>query len=370
MLDRRSSPPSPPAHRRSGSAPALALGATTALVLAACGRDHVLGITSGAGGADGAGGAGSASSGFDVGGGEVDAGPPKPTALTIVNGINDYDHLRVCFLPYPAGDPKITPYPASTAGLAFAGAAVVPLAETLALGKDIQPVIFAGDLTRIAGKTCDEAAALATPAGAFDAGAPAPLVSFALPVLPASVFDSHRSVLLVPYGCLGGPGHDWPNASLSCGEGYASNKPTVSLIALGMTRESDPKHLLFQAVNASAALAPSDIRLTSGLTAGMNWLIAASLATGSIGLSPPLAAITASGLGPIDKATVKVFPPNQSTTPSATVPLAAGFASGAVNAADLRDGAAVVLVGVGAAAGVAAGPLWHALTFALVKADP
>jgi hypothetical protein len=362
-------------HPRSVAASALwiALAATAALsTLPACGRDHVLGVTGGTGSADGAGGAGGAgsTSGLGAGGGEVDAGPPMPTALTIVNGINDYDHIRVCFLPYPGGDPKITPYPEAPAGLAFAGAAVISLADTVVLGKDTQPVIFAGDLTRIAGKTCDEATALATPMEAFDAGSPTPLVSFALPVLPASVFDSHRSVLLVPYGCLGGPGHDWPNARLACGEGYAEGKPTAGLVALGMTRKSDPKHLLFQAVNASAALAPSDIHLTSGLTSGMSWRIAPSLATGSIGLSPPLAAITSSGLGPIDKATINVFPPNQTMTPSATIPLAKGFTSGAVSATDLRDGAAVVLVGVGAAAGVAAGPLWHALTFALVKADP
>src|SRR5262245_37471576 len=61
------------------------------------------------------------------GGGEggMDAGPPGPSKLTILNGVNDYDAVRICFAPYPGGDPQSMPWPADAGGIPFASAIVV-----------------------------------------------------------------------------------------------------------------------------------------------------------------------------------------------------------------------------------------------------
>ena len=80
------------------------------------------------------------------------AEPSGPTQLTIVNGVNDYDAIRICFLPYPAGDPAALPWPSEAAGLPFARAVVVkPIDTAIPANQDVRPHIIAGDLTRIIG---------------------------------------------------------------------------------------------------------------------------------------------------------------------------------------------------------------------------
>lgn len=367
-------------HRRPGlaaSSPVVLISlVASALWAFSCGRDHSLGITSGAGGSSSSSSSKASSShaAASSSSGMIPE-PDGPTKLTIVNGVNDYDAIRVCFLPYPDGDPALMPWPGAT-GLPFAHAAVIgPISPTVPAGKDIQPVVIAGDLTKIAGKTCEDAIALsgsgAGGAGGGDAGGgpPPPTVATPLGVIPANVFTAPRSILLVPFGCLGGPGHDGPNAALGCGKMYSPSSPTADLIVLGMSRIVDPKHLNLQVVNASAALDPSDVRLGSGFNTGTEWLLVHSLGVGSIGPKPPWDGVSVTQVGPLDKATVNTYQPGQSSQTS-TTKLPDAIANGALADGDVVDGTGLILIGVGAYPGTDAQEFWHKLTFTLVKADP
>jgi hypothetical protein len=378
---------------------------STLLWAVSCGRDHSLGVTGSSASSTGAGGGASSSSAESssgastsgaggAGGASEDAGPDPepsgPTKLTIVNGVNDYDAIRVCFLPYPDGDPALLPWPSEAEGLPFArGAVIAPIFDTIPKGKDIRPVVFAGDLAKIADKTCADALALAAQGpgdagdgdagdgGADDGGADGgdagsslpPLIAASLAVVPAAVFESPKSILLVPFGCLGGPGHDGPTATLACGFNYSPSAPTVSLIALGMSRKIDKAHLSLQIVNASAALQPSDVRLRSGFDDAKEWNVAPMLALGTIAPSPPFNMIAVKDFGAIDKVLVKTYLPGQAFQSSATL-LAEASAHGMLPKTAIANGTGLTLVAVGAFPGLETGAFWHKLTFTLIKADP
>jgi hypothetical protein len=341
------------------------------LALAAgCARAHDLGATSttGSASASGAGGAGGSSSvassgaggSFTTGStgtGGVDAGPPGPTELTIVNGINDYAAVRFCFLP---GD---APWPAATSGLAFAASQVVaPISGPLPADVDVTPWVIAGDLGATAGKSCTEILALA-------AGSAPPVVAQPLAVIPKVVLDSHKSLLLVANGCLGGAGHDDPSAASACGMGYTSTSPTAGVALVAMSRVKDPAHISLQVVNATPTLAESDVQIKPNLMTAMETLVVGSLSQGAIGPTPPFASYTLPDLGPLDGVKIDTFLPGTSFMQS-SVTLGAILTGSSVGPAAFVDGASLVLVAVGASPGLPTGGFWHAFTYAVVKAEP
>jgi hypothetical protein len=355
--------------------------------LSACARAHDLGVStsSGGGGAGGAsstvtggtgptGATGSSGSGdassTSAGTGTGGAEPVGPTRVTIINGVNDYDAIRVCFVPYPAGDDSAKPWPAAASGLPFAHGAVLDLAVDIPSGTDVRPTIFAGDLTKIAGKTCTEAAALAL-ADAGDAGPQTPLVAAALAVLPAPVFTSGKSLLLAPIGCMGGPGHDGPSAALACGFSYGPTTPTVDLIALGMSRKTEPNHVALQVVNAAVALQPTDIGITSSIQQSMSLPLATMLPTGGIEPKPPFTTLTLNEYGPLDTVSLKTYLPGQGTMfVTSDVPMGEAFFNGTVSSLQIQNGGGYVLVAVGSYPNIPAGAFWHKLTYSIVKANP
>lgn len=350
------------------------LALSTAIAAIGCGRQHDLGAggssptstsTGGAGGATssssagstgGAGGATSSSSSSSTGG--IDAGPPGPTELTIVNGINDYPAIRLCFLP---GN---TPWPAAATGLAFAGSQVVsPLAAAIPTGGDVTPWVIAGDLAQTSGKTCTEILALAS------GGAPAVLAQ-PLAVIPKSVWASNKSLLMVPNGCLGGPGHDDPSAKLACGSSYSAATPTAGVTLVAMSRIQDPNHVSLQVASASPAFPEMNVGVLPNLTDATPITMVSSITQGAIGPLPPFDQLTDSGFGPLDGAQIQTFNPNNPSTPSSSTTFAAIFANGGVPQAAFVNGASFVLVAVGAAPGISAANFWHELTYAMVAADP
>jgi hypothetical protein len=373
-------------HRSSRDRLAPLLFLFVAAALSACARDHGLGVettsatSSGAGGgstsaggstlatgSSGVGGASSTSTGSGAGGSSE---PPGPTRVTVVNGVNDYDAVRICFVPYPAGDPAAKPWPSAASGLPFAHGSVLDLAVDIPTGTDVRPTIFAGDLSKIAGKTCDEATALAL-ADSGDAGAPAPLVAAALAVLPAPVFTSEKSLLLAPIGCMGGPGHDGGSAALACGFNYTPSTPTVDLIALGMSRKTVSSHVALQVVNAAVALQPTDFGITPSIQESMNLPLATALPTGGIEPKPPFTKLTLNELGPLDTVSIKTFVPGQGTMfVTSDTPLGEAFQNGTVSSSQMENGGAYVLVAVGSYPNIPAGAFWHKLTYSLIKANP
>lgn len=313
--------------------------------------------TSGTGGAGGDAATSSSTSGTGAGG--VDAGPPGPTELTIVNGVADYNAIRICFMPYPEG-PGGMPWPAAAGGLAFAGARVIDrIDQVIPPDVDVRPHVIAGDLAETAGKSCDEILALNEPA----------LLVAPLAVLPAPVFASGESVLLVPTGCLGGPGHTDPGEVLGCGLNYTENTPTAGLVALGMSRQAAPGAVSLQVVHASAAMNVVDVGITPGFDASPESRLAVELSVGAIDPDPPFAGLTFAELGILGQVKLKTYNPGD-PYPTSAVLFQSVFANDGLGESDVVNGEAFVLVAVGGHPGLPAGPWWNAHTYVMVRADP
>lgn len=346
-------------------------GGTLALgVVAGCSQDHDLlgkdpATSSSASSSGSAGGAGGGAGGGEQGGGGGGVvEPPGTTRLTVVNGVNDHDAIRLCFLAYPDGTGAgVAPWPSSSAGLPFSRASTLDLlAPALPQGTAVRAHVIAGDLTATTGKDCAQILALA-------ADSPAPIVAAALPVLPASVFEAQKSLLLVPTGCLGGAGHSDPNQARGCGETYTIDTPTPGLVAVAMSRLTAPDKVGLQVVHASAAMPPVDVLLTPGRQGETGRPLADRLSFGAIGPFPPFRELALSDLGAIDDVAVQTAAPSN---PNATSSVRLGDILGhsEVTTADITDGKGVVLVAVGAAPGTSAGAFWHPLTYVLVRPEP
>ena len=342
------------------------LAALAALAIVGCGRSHDLGVTGASSGAGGAVASSASHASSGTGGAPATSGtggtpePSGPTRLTIVNGINDYDAVRVCFLP---GD---TAWPAAPGGLPFGTAQTVDLTSAVPQGTDLSAWLVAGNLAATAGKTCTEMLALAQPTD----GGPLPsVVATQLATIPMSVLASNKSLLLVPTGCMGGPGHDDPNATKACGMGYTSTAPTTGAVLLAMSRITDKKHVSLQVVSASPVLPTTDVRLVPGAMGAMAVNVAPSLLPGAIAPYPPFAMLAPTDFGPLGAVQLQTYLPGSSQATSTTM-LSDVLAKSTVGVGDFVDGASLVLIAVGGAPGLPAGAFWHKLTYALIKADP
>lgn len=304
----------------------------------------------------------SSGAGGDGGSGEEEdiPEPDGPSKLTIVNGVNDYDAIRMCFVPWPdAGDSPA--YPADAKGLAFAAPAVIDLASgVVPKGTDVWLHVIAGNLGATAGKGCAEIIA---------GGLGSDVLVVPLAVIPRAAIEAPRSLLLVPHGCLGGPGHEDDLAPTVCGKEYTIDTPTPGLLAGGMSRIVETGALSLQAAHASMSMPKIDIRVLPGTEGAMMGNIAPDLTLGAIGKTPPFRHFSKAELGPIGAASILTVPPGVAQ-PNSKSPLQDALARGGISEADLKDGSAFTLVGVGSPPSIAAGPFWHALTWTVVRSDP
>ncbi|WP_156040605.1 hypothetical protein [Chondromyces apiculatus] len=312
--------------------------------------------TGGAGGAGGEGGAG----GAGEGGGVVE--PPGPPALTVVNGVNDREAIRLCFVPYPGDGVGVLPWPSGAAGLAFGKGVVIGADEGVVTpGVDVQVHVVAGDLGATVGRDCAEILALA--------GEDQAVVQVAaLPVVPGAVFEAERSLVLVPAGCLGGAGQTDPAEVLACGSAYTEDNPTVSLVAAPMSRLTRPDRVSFQVVHASVAMPKVDVRLASGPADLSGFLLAPGLTFGAAEPFPPTTTLTVTDLD--TTAQIRTHTPGQTSNATSSVPLSEVRDRSGLGPEVLDNGGAAVLVAVGAAPGLPDGPFWHALNYVLIRADP
>jgi hypothetical protein len=345
------------------------------LLLAAfsgCTQDHSLlaptssssgtGATAGNGASAGAAGNQGGQGGSTSTAGDAGAEPDGPTKLTIVNGIADYDAVRVCFIPYPAGG-KGTAWPSATSNLGFARAKVVDPPTSLGpAGSDIQPFVIGGDLEAVAGKACDAVIALAQGGGG-------PVVVGAMPVIPASVFDSEKSLLLAFYGCLGGPGHDDSSATLGCGSSYTPETPTAGLTLVAMSRKTDPSSIALQFVHASVAMQPSDIRIAPGYEAAVEVPAANAIALGGLAPKPPFVGLPRVGFGMLTKAALRSFEPGQ-PSPMSSILMQQAFNLGGIKDTAFVDGSSFTFVAVGGYPGVVTQSFWQPFTYTMVVSDP
>ncbi len=355
--------------------------------------DRDLAPTSSSTGTGGSGATGGNTTSGDQGGGGVTTTtttpePAGPTKLTILDGINDYDAIRVCFVPYPSGA-EVNPWPASAAGLAFGKAVQVDPPSSIAPGgSDVQPHVIAGDLSAIAGMSCAEVLALAASGGGSGGGGagaggsggaggagggppepPPPIVVSAMPVIPASVFEAEKSLLLTFFGCIGGPDHVDGTEGLGCGFTFTPATPTASLTLVAMSRTLDPEKVSLQFLHASAAMQPSDIRITPGFDNVVDVPVAKALALGGLGPKPPFAGLARTDYGSLTKVAVKTFAPNDVNATS-TVFLQDAFTNGGIDQAAFQNGTGFTVVAIGGYPGVSIPSFWHPFTYVMVRSDP
>ena len=356
---------------------ALLFGASVGLGLGSCAGNHSsLAKTpggAGPGGSEGGGGHGAdgATGGAPTttGSGAAGAGgsvpePVGPNMLTLANGIVDWDEIRLCVVPYPAGGDSL-PWPTND-GLDFARArAVDPLSTVVPADSDVEIHVLAGDLAQSYGQSCSDL--LTAPAPADDAAAP--LLHASLGVVPSSVFSSNRSLLLVAYGCVGGPGHTDAVQDQICGATYAPGTPSVALAAGAMSRITEPSHVSLQFADASAAIMQAQLRMHAGEEAAPAFLVTQYWSLGAILPYPPWTQFSRQELGVVDQAGIQIFT-SSPAMPAAEITLAQTFANSELGAGDIVDGAGYVLIAVGASPGLPDGPWWHAFTMTMVRADP
>lgn len=362
---------------------------------ACAGNDRDLGVDPPVGPASsssGAGGAGGSGAGGDIGGGANNSipEPDGPPALTIVNGINDYDAIQLCFIPYPGGDAsKVFPWPSEISGLPFAKSRVVsPISSVIPSNTDVHVYAIGGDLELGAGKNCADIIALADTfsemgggggaggaggaGGSGGSGGAAPigpfLVARSLAALPGSAFTALRSLLLVPAGCMGGPGHTDPVETIACGKKYSPSNPTSTLIALAMSRITNSDRINLQAVHAAIAMDEVDIRIKP--SGQEDWPIASEISMGAVAPKPPFDSLSAEALGPAQNAQILTYYP-ASLNPTSSTLLGDSFALNPnIQPSDFKNGSSFVLVAVGSAPSLPDGAFWHRLRYSLVRANP
>lgn len=286
--------------------------------------------------------------------------PDGPSKLTIVNGVNDYDAIRLCFVPWPDGGDSAA-YPADAKGMAFAASSIIDVSSgVIPKGTDVFLWVIAGSLDKTAGKGCTE----------ITSGNLGPdVIITPLAVIPGSAFDAPRSLLLIPYGCLGGPGHEDPIQANVCGKTYSLDTPTPGLLAGGMSRIVQDGVLSLQAAHAVVAMPEIDIRILPAVDKAMPGNVAPSLSLGAIGKMPPFREFAKANLGAISAVNLLTVPPGFGN-PNSTTLLKSALDRGGISEADFKDGSSYTFVAVGSPPSIAAGAFWHALTWTAVRADP
>lgn len=388
--------------------------ALSALCFSACGpgRDLTPTSSSGTGGAGATGGTGATTSSATQGGSDTTSTttpePPGPTKLTVVNGIADYKAIRVCFMPYPETADDVDLWPASAAGLAFPKSQQIDPPKSISIGgADVQPHVIGGDLSAIEGLSCKEAIALAKPVntgtggaggttttgsgglggtgtggtgtGATGTGAtagaggaapePPPIVVSAMPVIPASVLETEKSLLLVFFGCMGGPGHADGTEGLGCGFAYTPSSPNASLTLVAMSRVTDPGRIGIQFVHASVAMQPSDMRILPGFENATDVQVAAALALGGLAPKPAFLAMSRDDFGLLSKAALRTYAPNSTSLTSAAF-IQDAFVNGGITDTGFVNGKNFTFIAVGGYPGVAIQSFWNTFTYAMVPSDP
>lgn len=301
--------------------------------------------TAGSGGA--AGSVAAASSGSGGGGGTGPVEPEVPTELTLVNGVADADSAAFCFVRNPAGEDGAMPWP-SASGLAFAHAAKVDVAALGLGGNDLEVKVVVGDATALGAKTCKQ----------LD-GAPG-IVMRSLAVVPASVLDEPRRLVLVATGCIGGETHVGPEGPLACGQAYAPDQPTAGLVAGFLSSLGEPTALRMQLVHGVVALSsPASVGVAPGIDGAMLATVASNWTYGAFAPNTPDDALAVGDIVDAAKARIAV----SSSNGSGEVALAEALANGGVKVGGLQNGDGLALVAVGARPGLPKGAWWQAFTF-------
>lgn len=329
------------------------------LALMACSSDHselgrkpdaIAATTSAGAGGD----AGSMVSSTTGGGGAGAGSPVEPevaTELTLVNGIADANSVSFCFRGDPDSAASVLPWP-SAAGVPFAHAAKVDIAALGLKGHDVEVQAVVGSMVALAGKTC----------AALEAVPNVQLRTLGL--VPSSVFDEPRRLLLVASGCVGGETHAGADATLVCGQAYAPEKPTAGLVAGYLSGLGSPMALRLQFVQGVLAMAtPASLGVAPGVAGALVQNVLSNWTFGAIRPNPPYDALALLDLVDPPEARLVI----SSSKGSGDVSFADAFQNGALKTATLQNGDGLAFIAVGAPPGVPSGSWWHAFTFVALR---
>ncbi len=284
-------------------------------------------------------------------------GPPK---LTLVHGVVDQPELLFCFLESPpnASD-AAAPFPAQPLPYARSVALALPGSPVPAAG-DVEVAVIGGDLTGVGGLGCREL---------YDDPTTAPgALVVSLGVVPRAVLDAQRSLLVVPTGCLGGPGHDHESATAVCGIGYTPDTPTPNVVFAPMSRYLDGTAIGLQVVHALSGTTQSvDVGLVP--FGGSERKVGKDVTFGEISPFPPSTLLSASDLEGLTGVAVRTYLLPSGGLAEESV-LADAAANGGLSPEDFKNGTNVVLLVVGPTPGVPAGPWWSGVQYVALRADP
>jgi hypothetical protein len=416
------------AHRTLRRNPALWLAAVAPLTLSACLQDHnVLAEQPGVGGAGGVPGvtkhsSGGAPSVVDAGGGggTPPAAPDGPRTLTVVHGVIDSPWIALCFTRVSGGveSPAVgNPLPAS--GLEYGHSAVfdslpgidfnadgvraylvLARGPSAAAGLDCAAVVAQADApplpppprqgadgsviesdaraqdaaslrdatTRVDASVFRDAARDGSPEGAapaVDAMAEIPPVrAVSLPVIPEGQLSVERSYLLVPSGCVGGPGVTDPSERSVCGEFYSPDTPTLVPLLVALSRAGKPNRVALGFLDAAPAFSGCDVRLTPPLH-GDAISVAQNVAFGALRPRPPTTASSVADIGATaSSASIQIYP-GGSGTAAYNAPWLKTMNAG--DLITLQDGEAYTLIFVGPYPGFSAQRWWNDPLVTVVK---
>jgi hypothetical protein len=329
---------------------AVVVGAVAALAATDCSRDRgslvarphggTAGVagTSGSSGSGGtfAGGGGKGGTGGTGGTGGKLTEPLGTSVVTFLHAVVDAQTVTLCFAKNDGGGNELLGKPRPEAGLSYGAALVLDTLSGVDLDTErVVPFVIAGDLALLDGLTCKAAVALAEaemrgenggtggsagndPGGAGgeagdaaggvrsgtggSGGSPSPrparLRVARLPELAAGSFTEGHSLLYAMVGCLGGAAFEHEDGELLCGEGYASNRPTVSAELVMVSRKVGISTVGIQALHASRAIGSVGIRARPPESAVEPWaFIADDLTEGMLRPREPRLDLNPGGYG-------------------------------------------------------------------------
>jgi hypothetical protein len=141
------------------------------------------------------------------------------------------------------------------------------------------------------------------------------------------------------------------------------------VVVTAMSRIADAQRVSLQFVSASTTLQVVDAYVVPSVPMPMGVEVAPMLEPGAIAPDPPFRAFSVAALGALPMVQIQTFAAGTSDMTS-TVMLSTILAGSGLTTSDVANEANLVFVAVGSGPGVSSGPFWHALTYALVKANP
>ncbi len=283
--------------------------------------------------------------------------PPRPFALTFVNGMPDAPAIRLCFVPVVEGEERIEDavlFPEGAEGLAYGRSKVGSTLEAIDWAASaFRPYVLAGDaLAEVT--SCSEAL--------MEAGED--LVATPLPVLPAFGVTEGRSVLLVTTGCAL---HDGEAESICRNAPFSETG--AGMVVVPLARKPLGQGIGLQAVHAFASSATIAVEIAPALDLPA-FTVANAITPGAIAPHPAPHAHEASRFGPVPRDASIVVRDSSSSSQIAAFGLGSAMANGGIETTAFVEGESYALVVLGPSPSAQLPSGFQPSAAVLVKGEP